>query len=50
MMATYEFKCDECGTMAIINRTIDADGDVVSGVGFTLYRLSNAEAEQLTKP
>ncbi len=33
-----------------VNVYVDADGDVVSGVGFTLYRLSNAEAEQLTKP
>jgi predicted nucleic acid-binding Zn ribbon protein len=30
-MATYEFKCDQCGTMAIINRSIDADGDVDAG-------------------
>jgi predicted nucleic acid-binding Zn ribbon protein len=30
-MATYEFKCDQCGTMAIINRAIDADGDVDAG-------------------
>ena len=30
-MATYEFKCDRCGTMAIINRAIDADGDVDAG-------------------
>jgi predicted nucleic acid-binding Zn ribbon protein len=30
-MATYEFKCDQCGTMAIINRAIDDDGDVDAG-------------------
>jgi predicted nucleic acid-binding Zn ribbon protein len=30
-MATYEFKCDQCGTMAIINRAIDSDGDVDAG-------------------
>jgi putative FmdB family regulatory protein len=30
-MPTYEFKCDQCGTMAIINRSIDADGDVDAG-------------------
>ena len=30
-MPTYEFKCDKCGTMAIINRSIDADGDVDAG-------------------
>ena len=30
-MATYEFKCDQCGTMAIINRSINADGDVDAG-------------------
>jgi predicted nucleic acid-binding Zn ribbon protein len=30
-MATYEFKCDGCGTMAIINRVIDAHGDVDAG-------------------
>jgi putative FmdB family regulatory protein len=30
-MPTYEFKCDQCGTMAIINRAIDADGDVDAG-------------------
>jgi predicted nucleic acid-binding Zn ribbon protein len=31
LMATYEFKCDQCGTMAIINRAIDSDGDVDAG-------------------
>jgi putative FmdB family regulatory protein len=31
LMPTYEFKCDQCGTMAIINRSIDADGDVDAG-------------------
>jgi predicted nucleic acid-binding Zn ribbon protein len=31
VMPTYEFKCDQCGTMAIINRSIDADGDVDAG-------------------
>jgi len=30
-MPSYEFKCDQCGTMAIINRAIDADGDVDAG-------------------
>ena len=30
-MATYEFRCDQCGTMAIINRSIDAHGDVDAG-------------------
>ena len=30
-MATYEFKCDQCGTMALINRAIEADGDVDAG-------------------
>jgi predicted nucleic acid-binding Zn ribbon protein len=30
-MATYEFKCDQCGTIAIINRAIDSDGDVDAG-------------------
>ena len=30
-MATYEFKCDQCGTMAIINRAINSDGDVDAG-------------------
>ena len=30
-MATYEFKCDKCGTMTIINRAIEADGDVDAG-------------------
>jgi predicted nucleic acid-binding Zn ribbon protein len=30
-MAIYEFKCDQCGTMAIINRAIDSDGDVDAG-------------------
>ena len=30
-MATYEFKCDQCGTMALINRAIDSDGDVDAG-------------------
>lgn len=30
-MPTYEFKCDQCGTMAIISRGIDADGDVDAG-------------------
>jgi len=30
-MPTYEFKCDQCGTMAMINRSIDADGDVDAG-------------------
>jgi predicted nucleic acid-binding Zn ribbon protein len=27
-MPSYEFQCNQCGTMAIINRSIDADGDV----------------------
>jgi hypothetical protein len=31
LMATYEFKCDQCGTNATINRSIDADGDVDAG-------------------
>jgi putative FmdB family regulatory protein len=31
LMPTYEFKCDQCGTMAIINRAIDTDGDVDAG-------------------
>jgi len=30
-MATYEFKCDQCGQMALINRAIDSDGDVDAG-------------------
>ena len=30
-MATYEFKCDQCGTMAIINQAIDTDGNVDAG-------------------
>jgi putative FmdB family regulatory protein len=30
-MATYEFKCDQCGTNATIYRSIDADGDVDAG-------------------
>ena len=31
LMATYEFKCDQCGTNATIYRSIDADGDVDAG-------------------
>jgi predicted nucleic acid-binding Zn ribbon protein len=27
-MPSYEFQCNQCGNMAIINRAIDADGDV----------------------
>jgi putative FmdB family regulatory protein len=27
-MPTYEFQCNQCGNMAIINRSIDADGDL----------------------
>ena len=30
-MATYEFKCDQCGTGATIYRAIDSDGDVDAG-------------------
>jgi predicted nucleic acid-binding Zn ribbon protein len=31
-MATYEFQCNQCGNMAIINRSIDADGDLCAPV------------------
>jgi predicted nucleic acid-binding Zn ribbon protein len=30
-MATYEFKCDQCGTLATIYRDINVDGDVDAG-------------------
>jgi predicted nucleic acid-binding Zn ribbon protein len=30
-MATYEFKCDQCGTFATIYRDINGDGDVDAG-------------------
>jgi putative FmdB family regulatory protein len=30
-MATYEFKCDQCGTNATIYRDINSDGDVDAG-------------------
>ena len=30
-MATYEFKCDQCGTFATIYRDINGDGDIDAG-------------------
>jgi predicted nucleic acid-binding Zn ribbon protein len=30
-MATYEFKCDQCGMNATIYRDINSDGDVDAG-------------------
>ena len=30
-MAIYEFKCDQCGIMIIINRAIETDGAVNAG-------------------
>lgn len=30
-MATYEFKCDKCGSYYTITRSIELDGDVDGG-------------------
>ena len=40
---------DEDSMLRDVNVYVDAEGDVVTGVAFTLYRLSDVETEQLTK-